>query len=192
MLTKVEFGVEAIPYIDSCLLRGKSLAAHVLKNHMPETGQIFSYLPTNVTLEQKVRFVAGGIFKAPVSWQRIVDFISRFTSGPGKRYAVFEDAYAQSNDPWTQDSNPQFFSFRLEVYHFLTSRDQKREKIVRTLKRAGGYPFIGALTSLPADEPAIKNRQEVTEDILEELAKRTKHVLIGAYDNETMLIWNTD
>ena len=33
MLTKVEFGVEAIPYIDSCLLRGKSLAAYILKNH---------------------------------------------------------------------------------------------------------------------------------------------------------------
>jgi hypothetical protein len=190
MLIEVKFGLEAIPYFDSCLLRGKTLAAHILNHQRLETGQIIGYLPPNVPFEERVQFVAGGIFDTPIDRQKTVDLILSFLSGPGRRYAVFEDAYAKSNDPWTREPKTQFFSFEFEVYHFLTSRDQKREKITQTLRWADGYPFIGALTSLPADDLEIEHCQEVTRGILEKLAKRVEYVLIGAYDNETMLIWS--
>lgn len=190
MLTEVRFGLEAVPYFDSCLLRGKTLATCILKYQRLETGQIIGYLPPNVPFERKTQFVAGGMFETPIDREKTVSWVSRFLQGPSRRYVVFEDAYAKPTDPWTQEPKTQFFSFESEVYHFLTSRDQKLETIIQTLRWADGYPFIGAFTSLPADGPEIKHRQEVTRDIVEELAKRVEHILVGAYDNETMLIWS--
>jgi hypothetical protein len=103
---------------------------------------------------------------------------------------VFEDAYAEPNDPWIKEKRPQVFSFKSEVYHYLTSDTREQDEIIQTLRLANGYPSIGILTSLGEDQPRIETGQEVDEDILVQLAARTRHLLLGAYDNEAFLVWS--
>jgi hypothetical protein len=189
MLKKVEFGPEATIYIRKQLSWGKTLADLLLRLPLEE-GQVIAYLPTTASFEKSRDFETGGIAKTRETRPRLIAFISDYLSKPGKRYAVFEDPNAQVGDPHLQSSREQFFSHGIDVFSFLTPQDHDSERILYTVTSVSAWYFIGILTSIEKGEPDIQNRQIATKELLIELAKRTEHILIGAYDNEAKLIWS--
>jgi hypothetical protein len=73
----------------------------------------------------------------------------------------------------------------------LTSEDRDPGKIIHTMRDANPYPFVGVLTRIAGSNPQIQAKREVTESTLQALAFSAEHILIGAYDNEAMLIWDS-
>ena len=119
-------------------------------------------------------------------------FISRYLSKPGKRYAIFENSYSRSDDRGIQTRRDQLFFHDIEVYAFLTPDNHDAERLSYTVHAASGYYLIGVLTSIKEDEPDIRDRQSVSEHLIEQLATRAEHILIGAYDGDAVLIWSQD
>ena len=125
------------------------------------------------------------------SLQPRADFVARFLKSNNRSLVVFENVYAVPTDTWIQSKGDgfEFFYFQSEVYLFDRPRSNRR-KVIATAKISSGYPSIGILTTLPNEVKLIQNHQKVTEEFLDQLAKNTEHLLIGAYDNETHIIWS--
>lgn len=184
----VEFGPEAITYIRSCLSEGDTLSRHLLVQPL-ESGRVTAQLPDSVDPEISQRFEVGGITRRSDTEFNLITFISAYLNEPGKRYVMFE-TLARLGDASLASSNNQFLTHRSEVYYFLTSRNCNSEKIINAVRKARSYPFIGVLTSTPEDEPDIQTGHTLAPDVLEKFATRAEHILIGAYDNEGILIWS--
>lgn len=188
MLNKVEFGPEAITYIRSCLSEGDTISTYLL-NLPLENGRVATHLPTTISPAASRRFKVGGVTTRSETEPALVAFILAYLRGQRKRYAVFE-ALERPGDAPLSSSKAQFFIHEDEIYYFLTPQERDPTKVASTVRAARSYPFIGVLTSIPEDEPDIRAGYELTADILERLAMRTEHILIGAYDGEGELIWS--
>lgn len=193
MLTKFDFGSEAVPYIESCLSKGKTLSKYIYRRQrIDQRKEIFAYLPPETTFEQRVRFLEGRVLNEPGSRLKTAELIAEFLGKGDDRYAVFEHSLASPGDPWLKKANVKFFSHKSETYLFLTSRDTDLDVIQNTLHHSGGYPSIGILTTQLANTQSIQDRQEVNESALENLAAQVQYIIVGAYDEETVLFWRKE
>jgi hypothetical protein len=113
--------------------------------------------------------------------------IRNYNSASEDRVCIFEDI-AKVGGPCLDTSNGASFSHGKEIYDFLTSRDQDPHRI-RCAMYARQYPSIGVLTKIP-NGATIRHRQEVSRHFLEAFATKASQILVGAYDEESYLVWS--
>lgn len=193
MLIEIDFGQEAIQYIKEQLSQGNTLARYGLSMRLQE-GHVISYLPPAVSPVARRDFrnafsIATDQTYAIELDAKILDLVSAYLAQPGKRYAVIE-TYFEPDWPVLASLHLPYFIHGSEVYFFFSSQDHSHEMISQALHSARDYPFIGALTSLPSTEADVQIKEELTANIMEHLAARTEHLLIGAYDAIGYLIWS--
>jgi hypothetical protein len=188
-LTEFQFGSEAIDYIRSRLSIGKTLSK--LAQSLPwDEGVVKAYLPSELGIERAQSTIEHGcpeIDKSARESRELVEkFIFSYLTSPGRPYAVFEHVLASSSDPWISESQDRLFTFKDDVYLFLPNCGASLDTVRRVLS---GEFVRGILTSLK-DIPDLANRQSVGLDVLQMLVKRVEHLIIGAYDETTYLIWS--
>jgi hypothetical protein len=153
--------------------------------------RVRTYLPESCPASTVKNFKTGGVTTTDETRSKLVHFILDYLGKlPGKKYAVFE-SLARPGDPYLSVTDSRSFSYGDEVYCFLTSEDRDPGKIIHTMRDANPYPFIGVLTRIARSSPQIQAKREVTESTLQALAFSAEHILIGAYDNEAVLIWDS-
>lgn len=207
MITEIELDRDAITYLRSCLSDGKSLSAHLLRLPLDE-GRIVTYLPLTASPDAIKGFSVGGIIptvRLPrevdsdeseiVQLSRtevelkLADLISAYLNRSGRRYAIFEHALAEPTDPWLVQTPAKFFTYRSEVYVCLTSQDISNEAIMSAIRTAATYRFTGILCTT-SSLPDLSTGQVVEQDILRVLAESTQHIIVGAYDGESEIVWS--
>ena len=116
--------------------------------------------------------------------------ISDFLSNASNRYALFESQAKEGDGGLERSKQPYIKNPPNEqVYYFVRSMDATPHHIDDAVGFARYYPFIGCLTSLPMDEPAIHPFTEVTVSTMEKLASRTDIIIIDAYDGVGFWVW---
>ena len=190
MLREYNFGDEAIAYVRSQMSQGHTLSKFLLQL-LPMRGSVRTYLPESCPASTVRNFNTGGVTTTDETRSKWVHFISDYLGKlPGRRYAVFE-SLARPGDPYLSVTDSRFFSYGDEVYCFLTSEDRDPGRIVHTMRDANPYPFVGVLTRMARNRPQVQAKHEVAENVLQALAFSAEHILIGAYDNEAVLIWDS-
>jgi len=189
MLKKFKLGSEAIEYIKYSLARGDTLSKYLLELPIIK-GQVTTYLPTTTSRLQRLKFETGGVVNSSETEENLVSLISSYLGKPGKKWAVFE-TLARPGDKSLRLRKAQFFTYnQSEVYNFVTSDNNDPEKITNAIRSAKSYPFVAILTSISDVEVDIGTDDEITKNFLGKLAKGAEYILIGAYDDEAVLIWN--
>jgi hypothetical protein len=215
MVSEIQLDRDAVAYIRRYLAEGFTLS-HALLQLALETGTVVTYLPTTTSPDTRKQFAAGGILPAfselesqyvDVNGQgeRLVQVtgnpirqeiealvaggIATYLHRPGRRYAVFEHALARPTDPWLETANVKFFYCQAEVYLFLTVSDDSLATIIKAKRAAQTYVFTGVLVA-GEDLPDLTSGQVVDTDVLQLLAARTEHIIVGAYDGEGELVWS--
>lgn len=185
-----EFEVRnAIPYVRSSLEAGSTLAQHLVRLPL-EKGRVVTHLPAETSPEAVEQFETGHIASRRETRRHLTSFIETYLNGYEERYGVFE-TFARLGDRGFDPLEEQFWSYQLEVYDFVSSRDCGSDLIYRTVHSlARPYPFVGALTSLPKGQLHMPIGHELAISEIEMLASRTEHILIGAYDDEGTVIWS--
>lgn len=193
-LEVVTFGPEALPYFRAQLAAGDTFA-HALLGVPLDQGSIISFLPSIANEQSRHAFdvslfltTGHRIGKQAIN-VKLADFIAAYLGQARRPYAIIE-TLARVSDPGLTRMALAYFTYATEVYVFHTKHDRTPESIRATLNSARDYPFICGLTTLPEDYPTIQSRRAVTLDTLEQLARNTRHILVGAYDAEGYLIWN--
>jgi hypothetical protein len=207
MITEIELDRDAITFMRSCLSEGNTLSKHLLRLPLDE-GRVVTYLPLTASPDAIKRFAVGGIIpttrlqhevdagkyefvqlsRAEVEL-KLADLISAYLNQPGSRYAIFEHALAEPTDPWLAQTSAKFFTYRSEVYIFLTSQDISTKAIVSAIRTAATYRFTGILCTT-SKLPDLGTGQVVEQDTLRALAKSTEHIIVGAYDGESEIVWS--
>ena len=188
MLHDIRDVPSAITYIRACLERGNSLAKHLLRLPL-EQGQVAVPLAAGVPEAVYSRFAVGGVTARKVTEPQLTAFVAEYLEGEARRYAIFEDALARPGDAILAKSKASFLTFDSEVLHVLTAQERDPERILGVVRLATSYLFLGVLSSLdPGTE--LRAGQALTADMLAAIAQHTDHLLIGAYDNEGVLIWS--
>jgi hypothetical protein len=152
-----------------------------------EAGHTFAYLPAGIE-PARANDLEEWHIATPESTARLVDFVSAYLRAREGRVGIFIDPNAAPTDPGLLDVADHFVTYRREVYFFVTGRDDE-ERIHDTLLSTLLYPAIGILTA-PTPPLALADRQETAPEGLAALARGTAHVLVGAYDAETYIIWS--
>jgi len=186
MLKEFIFYDEALPYILLELEQGMSLAKALYYRVGKFDGTTKAFLPESSELLDRVTFMHG-IFPGPADDTPIREFISDYLSKSKNRIAVFENyTYSPSYFKESKDSNVIFYME--EVYEYLTHRDKNIKEVNKVYSRKSNYPSIGVLSELPSNV-TLPQGEFVNQSLLEEISNHSDHILIGAYDDETMLIW---
>ena len=193
MLKKLVFSLEAIAYMREQLASGNILAQRLLALPL-EAGLAVSYLPEAVDMETARDFAHSitlrtGIQVTAEVEAEAVTFIAAYLRQADDSIAIFE-TQARPGDAWlTKAHDFQFFAYDTEVYGYVTSQEWHPSEVMAVFRHRREYPYVANLTSLPGDD-VDHWRLEITLTLLEQLAERTVHILIGAYDGEGYIIWS--
>lgn len=190
MLQKFELGKEAIRYIYSCLCEGKTLSNYLLQLPL-DKGRVISFLPNNVDSQSINNFQVGGIVSVSQTESKISSFIEENLQIAKNRIVIFEDAVAEPHYSYLYHGDKQFFLCKNEVYHYVCSKDiAMKEKTIKMLRTASSYLSIGALSEKPNQvNIPIRNQNKLSQEELQVIALNSKYILVGAYDEEGILIW---
>jgi S1-C subfamily serine protease len=208
--TERELGPNAISYVKDCLADGNSLAKLLMQSHDLNNGRVTTYLPAEVSDEVAEEFRTGG--KLPASSTRsppgevkssakrleplpttdscLAGEIHEFLNLNEEHLCVFEDSSASPSDPFLQSLDTCYSVMGDEVYHFILSTDAGDEKILRTIRRARSWLFIGVMSSASLKSGFFSRSGTLTISELKVIAEHAEKILVGAYDGESYLIWS--
>ena len=134
---------------------------------------------TNISLQDGAR---GGL----------ISFLSEHLNGSVKGTVVMQNALWQRSTPHWDDparlaySLPTHHAFcKDEVYHVLTQQDTDWELMEETIREAETHWLAGVC----ADDMTIPNDNELSEEFLDELVRKTRHIFVSAFDGEGYLVW---
>jgi hypothetical protein len=177
-----------------------------------EQGRITTYLPRGVVPHSLDDFAAGGKLPTPPtsewkgfqsrgetllmipvpttdSW--LVAKIKEYLLEARDRVCILEDALKRPGDAVLGKLSTRYAIHDDEVYHLLFHEDAEEQRILETLRAARSVPtFIGALSMWKGDPLEIKLGALSTSQI-KILAANTQKLLVGAYDGEGYLIWDS-
>ncbi|MFN8009277.1 MAG: hypothetical protein U0V70_20070 [Terriglobia bacterium] len=77
-----------------------------------------------------------------------------------------------------------------DVHYFLTAPYSDPEIVKKLLKMEARNRLMAVLTSAPDGFSLDEYGQTVDDRILEQLAMKADHILVGAYDGDVILIWS--
>lgn len=203
----------AVEYVEQRLRDGNSLAHEIVENIALEKGQITTCLPKKVSLSSVDDFYMGGKLPtpSPSEWKVatrkddlllmrpipstddwLVTKIKDFLISGRHHVCVLEDSLKQVGDVVLDNLTTTYATFNKEIYHVLFSTDADEQTIKKVLKSAKSIPtFIGTLTEWQGSRPTTSPiRLSATQ--LELLAMKTDSFIVGAFDGESYLIWQSD
>jgi hypothetical protein len=198
----------AVEYIRRCLGKGNTLAREILAKTDLSGGDLTTLLPANVDKEKIYDFRSGG--KIPMAdesqWVRrpgmlaipLTDIsiypaavVAQFLKEDPYHFCICEDSLAEPTDLWITKSTLRIYTFNKEVYAILLPTDNRRSKILETIRSGRtSQLFIAAMTSMSQNDLILQDSRGMFSQVqLSYFAHHIQALVIGAYDGEGYLIW---
>jgi len=190
-------------YVRQQLSRGDKLARFLTQAVQPGPGG-FAFLPANAAA-LPADLDRGGVANSTytkLAREKLVEFIADYLATDPGAAAVFEgDVVETEGQPksaakfitnvpsdvavWRAPGFKRPLPAK-SVYYVADSLSRSTDEIRAVLHSARGYPRIGALTILSGRN--IDQWAEISERGLYELARRSRYLVLGAFDEEVDLI----
>ena len=159
-------------------------------------GTLMTFVPDDANAETATDFRHGGLAVGTSSGvigainEKVATLIAHHLSGGPAHYAIFEDYLREPDSKLLAGDH--YFVHQNEVCLFISpGTGGDPHDIKRALKNASRYTFRGILTSLGSNRELMVG-ESVAPAVLAELAQNSKHILVGAYDEESYIIWSRE
>jgi len=194
----ISLGIEAKDYIVGLLKRGKHLSSCLAQIAHLFSGEIITRLPLYSSYSDATDFTHGCKIKENIksnypilttdAWlaQLIVEFLLKNNNN----ICIFEDALALPTDKYLIADEIPFFTYENDVYLLITNRKANFDKAIKGINAASAYRVIGILTSICTTWDLPPNACSVSIEQLYGLANNAMQIIVGAYDQESYLVWN--
>jgi hypothetical protein len=208
-IVEIRLGVEGLDYMRECLSIGKALSHAALDTLDLTSGVVTTFLPSGVSKDEIVRFWSGGkLEEDPVYIERdsqtmhfgrvhttdstFVSLIHEHVKSERTAFCVLEDQMAHPTDKWLVDLPARKLTDGQSLYYFFGSPHADQVAIERTFKGVASFrpPHVAFLargsarlferTHVSSDDPGFR-----------EIASATEQILIGAYDRESFVRWQS-
>lgn len=183
---------EAIEYIQQELSLGWSFSQKLLWELDFSKGDVITFLPSFLS-ESDILNLRISVFKtAQMNFREdIENFIAKrvYTYLANIPNSFFITETLMSKEP-VPPKRPlrNYFLHAARIYLF-ADKSGNTDEIKSVLIRSRDYPLITCLTSLLDTKLLLRPGDTVSDQLLQELAKRTEALIIGAYDAEAFIIW---
>ena len=170
--------------VRDCVAAGLTLGRLLAEQLDFERGVATTFAPPGASDARLLQWDEGGLLRAPVGWQRLVDHLGLWL-GRRDRVLVAENVLARPPDPVLRHASGSRFFVADEVYEYLVAGSAEGS-IEATLRRAdAGYSLNAVVTSVERGPQAI-------EDVgfLHQLVSRVEVVVTRAYDGEGFVVWD--
>lgn len=187
MLKKIKIDPLPMRFVRKELASGSRLANFLLTRSL-EKGTIWTYLPPKIEATSLKDFsqslyLACGIRIDDPS-QVIVDWIKEYLE-QSLEHRVILDAFDRLGDPIEKSKHIPYIACGSEIYYWLDP-SVDLNTILKALKFSHSYPKIIVLTSCHTE---LATYDHIQDNILREMAISTKYICIGAFDEESYIIW---
>jgi hypothetical protein len=177
-------------YLTKCLKSGNTLAGHLLREVNLVNGELFTFLPAGADQSRFDQFRQGGIAKSTESISYLTGRVRLFLNSCAQGVVIFEDALAKKGDPCVEKSKTQMLFHGQEIYHYLLADNIHPQVVSWTVTQASApHLFICAMTQLSQGQTFAGGRSEVSNSTLQNLAKVSTELVVGAYDAEGYVYW---
>ncbi|MCL4275399.1 MAG: hypothetical protein KJZ77_16120 [Anaerolineales bacterium] len=183
---------EAITYIQQELALGWGFSQALLLELNLSNGDVVTFLPSLLSETDALKFNMSVYKTAGVNFREDLDNhvahrISVFLENRSNSYFIAETLMA-GVPVFPKKALDDNFMYDGRLYLY-ADKSGSRNTIKSVFRRSRDYPLITSLTSLPDQNPKIKSGNTLSDKLLQELAKRTEVLIIGAYDAEAFVIW---
>lgn len=175
---------EARTYIREELASGWALSK-ALRSLTLDHGEITSPLPASADNRAPVTFRTGIVPSFGIeSW--VTNHVVRLLAPGSGRVALFEDQMARLGDPSLERETLPYIILDQTIVYVLRE-GASSEEILDAFRGAASYMMVGVIL----DHPPIELSRNLTPDQSWStgLVDCTTELLIGAYDNDGILIW---
>jgi hypothetical protein len=173
--TLYRLGQEGIEYIRAALRGGGPLATELVR--LRSIGQPFTFLPSSTAPERVGELDWGGHWTSDDSpWPA---WIASWIRQDGSRVALAENFEIDPGSPLLTGESP--FVLADGRVLFFSDRSAPVPRMYLAMSR---YPSILVLTSR---DTALTLGQQLTRPMLQSLASAADYVLVGAYDEESLV-----
>ena len=187
-MTEIRLGQEGIEYVRSCLRQGSDLSEKILQLSFND-GEAFAPVPDDVGAEHVKQFAVGGLIsrRETLDWlaSHLKDLFRRNEAGT----FIVQDVWTKPADVAGNTGDTKTFFHDDNVYYFLNANDLKADSISRTLRKARSYPMTAVFTTFQVPPQPILLGGPVSDELITELAKATREIFVGAYDQEGLVAW---
>jgi hypothetical protein len=205
-----QFGEAAMKYLRDTLAGGDRLARHLLELPL-ERGLLHAYLPEEIDPEQISNFEAdvfvGKELHPDDDWEApaLGLVLSCLRATPGS-LAIWEGwpeelsreppwkgalNYFWDNDGiWAVWGGPGGSRSESRTPYIYSLSDSDQEYIANAFDKARPYPTICVLTHLPGVPQLPASPFVMSRSLLASLAAHATHILVGAFDEQGLVIWS--
>jgi len=165
-------------------------AAHL--KHLDQ-GFVWEFVPAHTTAMPSLNQLIGGRYNASEAGSltaAYVVFLREFLLRNSSRVLLFEDQFGKADDPCMLDRK-NFFVWEDAMYFYFPCKSaQVRDSAIEAaLPGASHYPNIVLATRLTFYEP-LPTRGLLSREQALALEEQVRHVLVGAYDEESYVMWS--
>jgi len=187
MFREIELDESGREYVREVLLQGNTLAQK-LRLRINESTRVVAYLPHESSDESAFQFHVGGVSHLKDSNCHLSKVISHFLELGRWRSIVLEAINSHPEDPLLESNGMSYIVHGLEVYFFLMGPNHPLDEMVRYIREAKAFVFIGALIENASAPSNCGHKENVDLDMLDTLAYEARHVIVDAYDGEAYLL----
>jgi hypothetical protein len=209
MITEFDLGQDGVRFVLSKLAKGDVLAQNLLELQISD-GRVTVYLPSVINIHE-VDLEDGGLGRFSFTddyYRPVYDFILAVLAESPTNVLIVENGclrtgfdhgliprqgfggftyYPSRHRIWTDFSGEG--DAAMAMYTLLRGVSCSADQVRLALQGARQYPLVAALTSL-TEQGTVFRGQQVEDAVLQDLAKHAEHILIGAYDEEAIVIWH--
>jgi hypothetical protein len=178
----------ALNYMRNILENSHTLARELLKNVILEEGSFRTICDRK--LSEQEDFEGGRVCNGDESIRLFTNFIYEKITKDNLT-CILENYCARKEDPESIEYARRLIYYKSEVYHYAIKGFTKEEVKAAFLDaETTTYP-VGVLSAWEMSAEILKNR-ESNDVILNDIARKTQYISVGAYDGECYLIWSKE
>jgi hypothetical protein len=152
-------------------------------------GVTFAPLPEGTSLKRANEFKTGGLTSRRNIAEWFAEHIQTICKNTVGGSLIFQDVWSSSEFRTVNISKDKKFINNANVYYFLEKNEINVRSIYRLIGGVSSYLFIAFFSPFRIHKKELSVDKIVDDEVINILAFYIQEVIVGAYDQEGLVIW---
>jgi len=192
MLKELPLGRDGLQYVLSSL-NGARRFADALTAEITASpaaaNSVFAPVPVDTALSRATNFDTGGLMPGYHAMEWLGGRLSMLCKAHGGGTFIALDTVQSPSDPHIHEGTVDMFFYDGLVQYFVGCADLSDGSLDAVFRSVASFHFIAAFTTCPLSTADLPADLVVDDRLIARLATGVQAVIIGAYDQESFVVW---
>jgi hypothetical protein len=191
-LEELPLGRDGLQYVLSSLKGARrftaALMAEITASPAP-ANSVFAPVPQGTTLSRATDFDTGGLMYMNQSMDWLGGRVSMLCKAHGGGTFIALDSVRSPSDPHVHEETVDDFFYDDRVQYFVGCANLNAASVEGVFRAVASFHFVAAFTTYPLSAREVPADYTVDESLIARLTAGVQAVFIGAYDQESFVVW---